>query len=671
VPTVIRRLALGLGLIALASAILLVADRGHRTTAAPAATPAMHHIAVLQHANTPVLDDSVRGTLDALAARGYRKGETLQVDSFNAQGDMAMGVTIAKQLASGGYDLVITSSTPSMQAVANTNRDGKVRHLFTTVADPFESGVGLDRADPLKHPAYLIGQGSFPPVDKAFAVARQMLPSLKTIGVAWNPAESNSLVFVKKGRALAAQMGFDLIEANADNTAAVGDAVNALIARGAQAIWVGGDNTVIAGINTVVAVAKRSGIPVFTVLPGAPDRGTLFDAGPNFYEVGRQGGLLAADILEGADITKIPVRDVLDVVPPYLSVNLTALQGLKAKWQVPGAVRDMADVVVDDTGIHKKGAPAGAASAPAAASADTRPLAKTWRLSFVQLNNVVDVEDAEKGVLLGLKESGLVQGRDYTYQVRNAQGDMATVSTLVDASAADSDLIVTFSTPTLQAAVQRAKRVPVVFNYVSDAVAAGAATDDTHHAPNVTGVYLAGAYGQMVPLIRKYLPTAKTLGTVYVPAEANMVSQKPLLEQAARENGFELKAVAANTTAEVADATLALLSAHVDAICQIPGNLTAAAFPSIAQHAVRAKVPIFAFQSAQVDQSVLTLARDYSESGRLAGQMAARVMRGESPAQMPLQAVSSILVIVNEKAGAAAGLVTPPDVRAKAQKTIR
>ena len=449
----------------------------------------MHHIAVLQHANTPVLDDSVRGTLDALAARGYRKGETLQVDSFNAQGDMAMGVTIAKQLATGGYDLVITSSTPSMQAVANTNRDGQVKHLFTTVADPFESGVGLDRADPLKHPAHMIGQGSFPPVDKAFAVARQMLPSLKTIGVAWNPAESNSLVFVKKGRALAAQMGFELIEANADNTAAVGEAINALIARGAQAIWVGGDNTVIAGINTVIAVAKRSGIPVFTVLPGAPDRGTLFDAGPNFYEVGRVGGLLAADILEGADITKIPVKDVLDVVPPYLSVNLTALAGLKAKWQVPDAVRDAADVVVDATGIHKKGAPAGAAPA---ATANARPLSKTWQLSFVQLNNVVDVEDAEKGVLLGLKESGLVQGRDFAYQVRNAQGDMATVTTLVDAAANDSDLIVTFSTPTLQAALQRAKRVPVVFNYVSDAVAAGAATDDQHHAPNVTGVYLAG-----------------------------------------------------------------------------------------------------------------------------------------------------------------------------------
>ena len=95
-----------------------------------------------------------------------------------------------------------------------------------------------------------------------------MLPSLKTIGVAWNPAESNSLVFVKKGRALAPTLGLTLLEANADTTAAVGDAVNSLIARGAQAIWVGGDNTVIAGISSAIATlgwvslswkTKRSG----------------------------------------------------------------------------------------------------------------------------------------------------------------------------------------------------------------------------------------------------------------------------------------------------------------------------------------------------------------------------------------------------------------------------
>ncbi len=338
---------------------------------------------------------------------------------------MPTGVAIARQVTAGGFDLVITSSTPSMQAVANNNREGKVKHLFTLVADPFASGVGLDRANPLKHPPYMVGQGSFPPVETAFALAKQMLPGLERIGTAWNPSETNSLIFVERGRKIAKETGLTLLEANADTTSAVGDAVNSLIARGAQAIWVGGDNTVIAGIDQVIAIAKRSSVPVFTILPGAPDRGTLFDAGPDFYQVGRQGGLLAADILEGADIAKIPVRDVLDLVPAFLSVNTTVLKGLREPWRVPDEALARASVVVDETGVHKKAVPA---APPANQAADRKPLSKTWRLSLIELNRVAEVEEGEQGVLDGLKESGLVDGRDYKYTVRNAQGDMATVS---------------------------------------------------------------------------------------------------------------------------------------------------------------------------------------------------------------------------------------------------
>ena len=78
---------------------------------------------------------------------------------------------------------------------------------------------------------------------------------------------------------------------------------------------------------------------------------------------------------------------------------------------------------------------------------------------------------------------------------------MATVSSLIDAAITErADLIVTFSTPTLQAAMQRTKSIPIVFNYLADPVAAGAGTSDTQHAENVTGVYLIGAYAGMLPI---------------------------------------------------------------------------------------------------------------------------------------------------------------------------
>jgi putative ABC transport system substrate-binding protein len=351
---VLRRLGLGIGLIALASAILLLTDVEQRRASASAVL----RVAILQHANTPVLDDGLAGTLAALADRGYRDGEKLKIDHFNAQGDMPTGIAIARQITSGGYDLVITSSTPSLQAVANSNTDGKVRHVFTLVADPFVAGIGLDRAEPLRHPPYLAGHGLFPPVERAFEIARRMLPALQRIGTVWNPAESNSLAFVTRARDVAKQMNITLLEANADHAPAVSEALRSLYVRGAQALFIGGDNTVIGAIGSVIASCRRRGLPAFTILPGAPDRGTLFDIGPNFYDAGHLGGLLAADVLAGADMTKIPIRDVQDQVASFLSVNKNVLKELKDPWRIPDDVLSGATVVVDETGVHRREAPA-------------------------------------------------------------------------------------------------------------------------------------------------------------------------------------------------------------------------------------------------------------------------------------------------------------------------
>ena len=114
----VKRLALGVSLIVVTSAILLLSDRSHRVGAAHTVL----RLAIMQHANTTVLEDGIRGTIDALASRGYRDGERISIDRFNAQGDMPTGIAIARQVMAGGYDLVITSSTPSMQAMAKPRR---------------------------------------------------------------------------------------------------------------------------------------------------------------------------------------------------------------------------------------------------------------------------------------------------------------------------------------------------------------------------------------------------------------------------------------------------------------------------------------------------------------------------------------------------------------------
>jgi ABC-type uncharacterized transport system substrate-binding protein len=346
----VKRLALGLILIAGAAAVLLATDVRR---AGPAAVP---RIGILQHASIPVLDDSVRGIIDGLSANGYRDGETARITRFNAQGEAATANAIAREMTDGRFDLVITSSTLSLQAVANANKAGRTVHVFGMVADPYACGVGLDPADPLGHPRHLVGQGILFPVSEVFATARQMLPNLKTVGVAWDPSQANSRRFVEDARAVCAKMCIVLLEAQVESTAGVREATDSLISRGAQAVWVGGDITVSNAIETVLTTCRQARIPVFSQLPGDPKRGTLFDIGFDFYQAGRLCGELAAQVLKGTDPATIPIRDTKDLVPRFLLINQKALRGLKDPWRVPEELLRKADVVVDEAGVpHKTG----------------------------------------------------------------------------------------------------------------------------------------------------------------------------------------------------------------------------------------------------------------------------------------------------------------------------
>src|SRR5687768_8122577 len=217
-----KRLALGVSLIVLTSAVLLISDLGRRNPG----ERTIVKIAILQHASSPVLDDGITGMIQGLAEHGFTNGSTAVIERFNAEADMAVGNAIAKQIVSGEYDLVLTSSTPSMQAVANANREGRVPHVFGIVADPFTAGIGLDRADPMKHPKHMVGQSTFLPVNDVFQLVKESLPGLKTVGTAWNPAETNSRAFVMSAREVCRRLGLTLLEANVESTSGVVEAVN-------------------------------------------------------------------------------------------------------------------------------------------------------------------------------------------------------------------------------------------------------------------------------------------------------------------------------------------------------------------------------------------------------------------------------------------------------------
>jgi len=347
-PTTIRRWLPLVALLVGASALLLATDRAAAVRTIPA-------VAILQQVSTPVLDDAVRGMIDGLAERGFVDGTSVTIRRYNAEGDLAQANAIAREIVGGPFDMALTSSTPSLQALATANERGRAAgrrliHVFAAVADPWSAGVGLDRRDPLVHPPHLVGYGSLSPVEATFRILLAIRPGLARVGVAHNPAESNSRRFMELARATCAARNLTLLEAAVENSSGVVEAVQATISRGAEVIFVPGDTTVVSVVESIVATAAKSGIPVFSVTPGKPDRGTLFDVGYDFHEVGLLAGRAAGEILAGRDPATMPVGETSKEIPPRLTVNLDAPGYDRTLWRVPDAILRQAQVVIGPDG---------------------------------------------------------------------------------------------------------------------------------------------------------------------------------------------------------------------------------------------------------------------------------------------------------------------------------
>lgn len=298
---------------------------------------------------------------------------------------------------------------------------------------------------------------------------------------------------------------------------------------------------------------------------------------------------------------------------------------------------------------------------------------KVWKISLLKYVEIEDSEEAERGVLAGLKEAGLVEGTDHEVKSSSANGDMATVSGMVDASVTEgANLLITLSTPTLQAALSRGRGIPTVFTFVADAAAAGAGNSDTDHLPNVTGVYMHGAYAEVIAALRECMPSARTVGTLFVPTEVNTVFHKDMVVKAANEAGIEVVALPVTSSSEINDAAMALCSRQIDALCQVGGNLLGSSFTSISRAARQANLPVFAFLSTQARQGAsVVVARDYFDGGREAGQLAARIMRGEDPSTLPFQPLRTTRTIVNLKAAGDVGLTIPKSMLERADEVLR
>ena len=644
----IKDLWLAIVLIMGASALLLLSDSEQRQGQEKNSVEGkdLPSIAIMQIRSTPILDAHVQGIMDRLEELQLIAPDKSNIKIFNPQGDLGTANTIAREIANGPFDYVITSSTLSLQTFANANKATGKLHIFGGVTDPYGTGVGITGPEVGQHPPYMCGIGTFQPVESAFKVLHELHPGLKKVGVVWNPGEQCSEACVILAREVCEILGIELVEAIATNTSEVAEATKSLLAKGVEAIWIGGDTVANASTSLIVMEARQFGIPVFTNDPGDTGRGALFGIGADYHTVGVYTANLAYEVIRGKKPSEMKIENV---IPEVLTINHDVLQSLGNDWNITPEVRKLLDQSNQQNDpntelLNQK------VVVPKQNAADWSGLSRKFKLRMVLYSETEFAERSKEGIMDGLAKAGLLEGTHFEMKHYNAQGDMSTLSSIMNTVKSDKvDILFAVSTPALQAALRQAgPDTKIVFTGVGDAVRAGAGTTEAEHLPHVTGITTSSSFDGMAKLILATLPAVKSMGTLFTPAEINSVLYKDWFSEALEKLGVKLIAVPVTSSTDITQAATELCRNDIQAVCQVVDNLTRPGFALIARKAAEKNLPVYVFDSDQMkDGGAICLARDYYDAGIEAAEKAAMILKGASPGTIPFNNTRSEKMMYN------------------------
>ncbi|MEM8678794.1 MAG: ABC transporter substrate-binding protein [Planctomycetota bacterium] len=650
----LRRVGVGMLLIASASVVLLMSDpRRHREA------DRVPEVLILNYVSVPVLEDGEKGLVAGLADGGFEEGTNLAIIRQNAEGDRGTAILMAKEAVGADHDLILTLSTPLLQAVAGANQETRQTHVFTLSTDPWGAGVGISREDPAQHPPYMTGYGTLQPVESLFEMARQANPELRRVGVIWNPAEANSEASTLAARKACARLSIELIEVTVDSSSAVSEAAHALVNRDVQAIWAGGDSTVAAARQTLIEIATQAGIPVFTNMPSDVKDGALFALGADYFEVGRASGQLAARVLGGESPASIPVENL---VPEQLAVNLLALEPLNETWTLPNEWREQASLVVDKDGVR---APTRTVAPPTANRATDREL----EIGIVYYAPGTVLDSAIEGVKQRLAEHGFTEGHNVRYTMRHAQAEMTLIPAIMqELDQSDAELIIALTTPCLSVASQMVKQKPVVFTVVYDPIAAGAGVSRDQHLPNITGVSSFPPIESMVDVMQAMLPDLKCVGAVYNDSEANSEKAVDAARAVLEQRNLELKTATVSSTSDILPASQALVQQGAEVLWEIGDHTVNQGLEAMIKAGLDAGIPAINSDGAMATRgTVAGVGIRFYDSGLAAGDVAARILNGTSPAEIPFEEIAVEQIGINLDVAQQLDLQLPDALLSRAQ----
>ena len=275
----------------------------------------------------------------------------------------------------------------------------------------------------------------------------------------------------------------------------------------------------------------------------------------------------------------------------------------------------------------------------------------------------------------GLAQVGFVEGRNVAVEYRWAEDRSdrlpAMVSDLVHRQVA---VIAANGTPAALAAKAANTTIPIVFTTIGDPVQLDLVTSLNRPGGNVTGVTQTNVETapKRLQLLHELLPTPSVMALLVNPTNpTNAEINTKELQAAARSLGLELHVLNASTERDF-DGVFAKLAQLRAGGLVIGGDpLFSSWSDQLAALALRHEVPtIFQYRDFAVAGGLLSYGTDFREAYRLAGNYTGRVLKGEKPADLPVQQATKVELYINLKTAKVLGLTIPNTLIGRADEVF-
>ncbi len=313
------------------------------------------------------------------------------------------------------------------------------------------------------------------------------------------------------------------------------------------------------------------------------------------------------------------------------------------------------------------------ASCPLAARAQQRGVLRIGVLSNLAADDP-EAQARNAAFLQGLQELGWIVGRNVRIDYRWGAGDTDRLRKYAtELVALAPDVILASAGLTVRALQQATRTVPIVFAQVIDAVGAGFVASLARPGGNTTGFTLFeyGISAKWLELLKEIAPGVTRAAVLRDPTNPTVIGQFGAIQSVAPSFGMELSPVGVRDSDEIERAITAFARGANDGMVVLSSGLTIAHRHLIIMLAARHRLPtVYPYRFFVTDGGLISYGPDLIEQYRRAAGYVDRILKGEKPADLPVQAPVKYELAVNLKTAKALDLDVPPALLTRADEVI-